>query len=32
MVIGFDVLNNFCYWNFLIFKMEFELQFREQKD
>jgi hypothetical protein len=23
---GFDVLDNFCYWSFLKFEMEFELK------
>jgi hypothetical protein len=26
MPTGFDVLDNFCYWSFLKFEMEFELQ------
>jgi hypothetical protein len=25
---GFDVLDNFCYWSFLKFEMEFELKIR----
>jgi hypothetical protein len=28
MARGFDVVNNFCYWNLVPFTMNFELKFR----
>jgi hypothetical protein len=31
MVVGFELRNNFPYWNFSRFKMEFELKIQERQ-